>query len=218
MRLIEQVGRMLAGILALRKVGRIADAARQVETLCEQNTGLRLELVKRSAPETILQLLKTGGGTEHVRAVLLAELLLQDAEMSDDDGKNREAAIRRESYSTTASTSSRPTNRRSIGQNLELSIHKVDITQAAHERKITGREAEFLLLLLQWIDKRSSRNLGRCFRWRWNGPRNRRNESCARVRRFPNRKSPTRKRPEFKPRNAFGCWPSNRFPFPSTRY
>ena len=95
LRLIEQVGRMLAEILALRKVGRIADAARQIETLCEQNTGLPLELVKRSAPETILQLLETGGGTQHTRAVLLAELLLQDAEINDAAGRNREAAIGR---------------------------------------------------------------------------------------------------------------------------
>jgi len=95
LRLIEQVSQMIAEILALRKVGRISDAAEQIEAICQQNIGLPLDLVKRSAPETILQLLESGGGTQHIRAVMLAELLLQDAELNDAAGKNREATISR---------------------------------------------------------------------------------------------------------------------------
>jgi hypothetical protein len=56
---------------------------------------LPLDFVKHSSPETILQLLESGGGTQYARAVLLAELLLQDADVSDVAGKNREAAISR---------------------------------------------------------------------------------------------------------------------------
>jgi hypothetical protein len=95
LRLIEQVSQMIAEILALRKIGRISDAAEQIEAMCQQNIGLPLDLVKRSAPETILQLLESGGGTQHIRAVMLAELLLQDAELNDAAGKNREATISR---------------------------------------------------------------------------------------------------------------------------
>jgi len=95
LRLIEQVSQMIAEILALRKVGRISDAAEQIEAICQQNIGLPLDLVKRSAPEAILQLLASGGGTQHIRAVMLAELLVQDAELNDDAGKNREATISR---------------------------------------------------------------------------------------------------------------------------
>jgi hypothetical protein len=95
LRLIEQVSQMIAEILALRKIGRISDAAEQIEAMCQQNIGLPLDLVKRSAPETILQLLESGGGTQHIRAVMLAELLLQDAELKDAAGKNREATISR---------------------------------------------------------------------------------------------------------------------------
>ena len=95
LRLIEQVSQMIAEILALRKIGRISDAAEQIEAMCQQNIGLPLDLVKRSAPETILQLLESGGGTQHIRAVMLAELLLQDAELKGAAGKNREATISR---------------------------------------------------------------------------------------------------------------------------
>ena len=95
LRLIEQVSQMIAEVLALRKIGRISDAAEQIEAMCQQNIGLPLDLVKRSAPETILQLLESGGGTQHIRAVMLAELLLQDAELNDAAGKNREATISR---------------------------------------------------------------------------------------------------------------------------
>ena len=95
LRLIEQVSQMIAEILALRKIGRISDAAEQIEAMCQQNIGLPLDLVKRSAPETILQLLESSGGTQHIRAVMLAELLLQDGELNDAAGKNREATISR---------------------------------------------------------------------------------------------------------------------------
>ncbi|PYJ69988.1 MAG: hypothetical protein DME76_07085 [Verrucomicrobia bacterium] len=95
LRLIEQVTQMLASILALRRTGRDAEAAKEVEAVCLQSVGLPLSLVKRSSPERILQLLESGGGTQHVRAVMLAELLLQDAELSDAAKKKSEAMISR---------------------------------------------------------------------------------------------------------------------------
>jgi len=41
LRLIEQVTQMLASILALRRTGRDAEAAKEVEAVCLQSVGLR---------------------------------------------------------------------------------------------------------------------------------------------------------------------------------
>jgi hypothetical protein len=95
LRLIEQVARMLASVLALRKARRDAEAAKEIEAVCLQSVGLPFDLVKRSSPETLLELLASGGGTQHIRAVMLAELLVQDAELNDASGKGLEAAISR---------------------------------------------------------------------------------------------------------------------------
>ena len=91
LRLIEQVAQMIAEICRLRA----AEKPARLNAICLRETGLPLELVKRSSPETILELLKSGGGTQYARAVILAELLLQDAEASDLAGRNREAIISR---------------------------------------------------------------------------------------------------------------------------
>src|SRR5258708_1681769 len=91
LRLIEQVALMLAELSRLKKAERPA----RIGALCLREVGLPIELIKHSSPETIFQLLETGGGTQYVRAVLVAELLLQDAEVSDEAGKNREAFISR---------------------------------------------------------------------------------------------------------------------------
>jgi hypothetical protein len=91
LRLIEQVALMLAEISRLRH----AERPERISAISLREVGLPLDLVKHSSPETIFQLLETGGGTQYVRAVLLAELLLQDAELSDAAGKNREAMISR---------------------------------------------------------------------------------------------------------------------------
>jgi hypothetical protein len=91
LRLIEQVGQMLAEISRLRK----AEIPQRIRAICQQTIGLSLDLVKRSSPEMILKLLENGGGTQYARAVMLAELLLQDAELSAAAGKDREATISR---------------------------------------------------------------------------------------------------------------------------
>jgi hypothetical protein len=95
LRLIDQIALMLAEISQLRKLGRVREAHEQIARACLQNVGLPFELVKRSAPETILQMLATGGGTQHIRAIMLAELLLQDAEIEESAAMNREALIGR---------------------------------------------------------------------------------------------------------------------------
>jgi hypothetical protein len=81
MRLVEQVTRMLAAILAHRKAGRDAEAALEIEANCRRTIGLPLALVRRSSPEALAELLQQAGGLRHARAVMLAELLLQDADL-----------------------------------------------------------------------------------------------------------------------------------------
>jgi BMFP domain-containing protein YqiC len=65
LRLIEQVGQMLAEISRLRK----AEIPQRIRAICQQTIGLSLDLVKRSSPEMILKLLESGGGTHYARAV-----------------------------------------------------------------------------------------------------------------------------------------------------
>jgi hypothetical protein len=91
LRLIEQVSLMLAE-LSRSKTG---ERPARISALCLRETGLPLDFVKHSSPEAILQLLESGGGTQYARAVLLAELLLQDADVNDAAGKSREATISR---------------------------------------------------------------------------------------------------------------------------
>ena len=85
LRLIDQIALLLAEILHLRKLRRAGEARRQISQACLENVGLPFALVKRSAPETILEMLATGGGTQHVRAIMLAE----------SAGQKREALISR---------------------------------------------------------------------------------------------------------------------------
>ncbi len=94
LRLVDQIALMLE-ILGLRKNGRDAEAQEEIAKACLQSVGLPFDLVKRSAPETILEMLATGGGTQQFRAIMLAELLLQDAELSERARDKREAVIRR---------------------------------------------------------------------------------------------------------------------------
>lgn len=91
LRLIEQIGIMLAELARLKTAERPA----HISALSLRETGLPFDVVKHSSPETILQLLESGGGTQYARAILLAELLLQDADLSETAGKIREAIISR---------------------------------------------------------------------------------------------------------------------------
>lgn len=91
LRLIEQIGIMLAELLRLRGTER----AEKISALSLRETGIPFSVVKNSAPETVIEMLRSGGGTQHARAVILAELLLADAEEEERNGNVRGAAISR---------------------------------------------------------------------------------------------------------------------------
>jgi hypothetical protein len=95
LRLIQQIAQMLSAIVALRKAGRNDEALEQISAACQDKVGIPLGIVRRSSPETLLQLLEAGGALRHVRAVMLAELLIADATISENAKRPGDAVIAR---------------------------------------------------------------------------------------------------------------------------
>ena len=95
LRLVEQMARMLAGLIAKRETGLHEEAKRDVEALCLEHIGLTLDFVKRASPEALEQALASGGALQHARAIGLAELLIQDAEICEETGHSAHAWISR---------------------------------------------------------------------------------------------------------------------------
>ncbi len=85
LRMIEQVRLMIAAILAARQAGHNDDAMKQIEVACLHSIGLPWTLVKRSSPEELSELMQRSG-ERYTKAILLAELLLQDAELNEIKG------------------------------------------------------------------------------------------------------------------------------------
>lgn len=86
LRLIDHVALMLAEIMAKRKRGQRAEARTEIAAQALQHTGLPLELIRGAAPPMVAELLRQGGELRFIRAVVLAELLIQDAEISEESG------------------------------------------------------------------------------------------------------------------------------------
>lgn len=95
MRLIEQIAQMLASILALRRAGRNQEAAQEIQAMCLQTAGLPLDRIRKSSPESIAATLATSGALRHQRAIMLAELLMQDAELSEAAGRKTDGMLSR---------------------------------------------------------------------------------------------------------------------------
>lgn len=93
LRMIEQVAMMIAAIIARRQRGDLAGAAGEIEEKCLQHIGLPLAVIRQSTPEAVAELLAAGGGLRHPRSILLAELLIQDAGISELRGDPPFAAI-----------------------------------------------------------------------------------------------------------------------------
>jgi hypothetical protein len=91
MRLIEQIAAMLAAIIAKRRQGQIEEARQAIEASCGQMTGLNLEAVKMLSPDALADHLRAAGGNRYPRSVMLAELLIQDAEILEAQGSAHEA-------------------------------------------------------------------------------------------------------------------------------
>ncbi len=85
-RLVEQVAAMLAAILARRRAGLSDEARQELEALSLQTVGRPLDTIKRMTPDALRALLEASGANRHLRAVMLAELLMQDAEIIESQG------------------------------------------------------------------------------------------------------------------------------------
>lgn len=93
LRLIEQAAKVLAAIIGLRQAGRNEEAAVEVDAACRQTVGLDAARIRRMAPENLAALLESSGGLRHARAIMLAELLLQDADLCELDGRPGDALL-----------------------------------------------------------------------------------------------------------------------------
>jgi len=90
MRMLEESSRMLEAVLIQRKAGRNYDAVHELERACELRIGLPLSVVKGSSPEALSELMQRSGD-RYTLSVLLAELLLQDAELNKLAGRSADA-------------------------------------------------------------------------------------------------------------------------------
>ncbi len=87
LRLARQMGQMLAALLGHREKGRQEEAEQEIERICLESVGLSWRTVRQSSPEALLEHLQSAGALRHFRAVLLAELLIQDAELRELEGQ-----------------------------------------------------------------------------------------------------------------------------------
>jgi hypothetical protein len=96
MRLIEQAAAMLAAIIAKRNAGDFPAAEEKINLSCQQRIGVPLELIRHATPEALTQFLSRDGQLRYVDAVLVGELMMQEAEICDATGKAPEALRSRE--------------------------------------------------------------------------------------------------------------------------
>jgi hypothetical protein len=93
MRLIEQIAALVASIIAKEHAGKYPEAKAEIDEKARQTIGLSLERVRTLSPESVSQLLASSGGVRYGRAVILAELLLHDAKVSEATGHSSDAIL-----------------------------------------------------------------------------------------------------------------------------
>ena len=86
---------MLAGILAKMKGGQYPAARLEIDHICLTHIGLSMSDVKQRSPESLTEHLSHSGPLKIQRSILLAELLLQDAELCDRDANETGAVLSR---------------------------------------------------------------------------------------------------------------------------
>src|SRR5579863_8092838 len=96
MRIIEQAAAMLAAIIAKRREGDLPAAEEKIDVNCRLRVGLPLEMIRHASPEALTQFLSRDGQLRYVDAVLVGELMMQEAEICDVTGKSADALRCRE--------------------------------------------------------------------------------------------------------------------------
>jgi hypothetical protein len=93
MRLVEQIAALLASVVAKERAGKLPEAKADLEEKARQTIGMNLRDLKRLSPEAVSQLLESSGGLRYGRAVILAELLLHDAALSENSDQSSDALL-----------------------------------------------------------------------------------------------------------------------------
>jgi hypothetical protein len=93
LRLIEQIAALLASVIAKERAGQLSEAKADLEEKARQTIGMNLRDLKRLSPEAVSQLLESSGGLRYGRAVILAELLLHDAALSETNDQSSETLL-----------------------------------------------------------------------------------------------------------------------------
>lgn len=91
LRMIQQLGGFVAGILHLRQGGRNEEALVAIGEGYGRFTGLSASLVHAISEEDLVQLLRARGGIDAERGLALAELLREEAETWDAMGREDES-------------------------------------------------------------------------------------------------------------------------------
>src|SRR5471032_1532484 len=81
MRLIEQMVAVLAAIIIKAETGHYQEAREDFDKVCRETVGLDLARVKTLAPDAVSSLLASAGSLSHTRSVMLAEILLSEAQI-----------------------------------------------------------------------------------------------------------------------------------------
>lgn len=85
LRLIEQIATLIAALMSRRKAGEIIEAREDLENHCVRAVGFTLSEIKSLAPEEVARILDKSGAMKITRALVLAELLMLDAQWHEED-------------------------------------------------------------------------------------------------------------------------------------
>ena len=85
---------MLTELMIKRTAGDDNGALSVLDSACRRTVGIPLSQVRHTAPETLLDLIRRGGGP-NFSSILVSELLLQDVELSEKIGNAPQAVVSR---------------------------------------------------------------------------------------------------------------------------
>jgi hypothetical protein len=92
--LVQAVEMMRNELRIKRAAGDDNGSLTVLDAVCRRTVGIPLIQVRRTAPETILQLIRHGGRPD-LNSILVAEALLQDAELSEKVEDHAQAVVSR---------------------------------------------------------------------------------------------------------------------------
>ena len=94
LRLAQARELMLNELMIKRTAGDDDGAISVLDSVCRRTIGIPLSLVRRTSPERLSELIQ-GGGQSNFNSILIAELLLQDVELSETIGNIPQALVSR---------------------------------------------------------------------------------------------------------------------------